>query len=179
MNRLKTALGQESLTVVEHPSSSKDLDLYSSVIIVGQGDTRAKYPIGKLVKDGDGLRLIETAEVCSSADSGVLFLAFAAGATAASEGFVRISYSPAGVEVRALPMTHQGRIVVRRTDDLRDVELWSAADDDTGIVCDACKKRYSVQECHIGDAGVDCKRRAGIGPLEMPDKFDRGRITIH
>lgn len=177
ITRLRSALGPERLTVVEHPFSTKDLDLYGSVIIIRQGETKTQYPLGKLIKDGDGLRLIETAELCTSADSGVLFLAFAAGATAASEGFVRISYSPSGVQVRALPMTDQGRISVRRTD-LNDVAVWSAADDETGIICEACRKRYSVQNCHISAHGVDCTRRATAGALGMPEKFDHARITI-
>lgn len=164
-----------TVSVIEYPSSGKDIDAYGSTIIVERDQQRKKYPLKELIKGGEVLRVVETAELCSAPDQGVVFLAFEAGATGAAVGFVMIQYSPQSVEVEALPMAAQGRIVVKRKMP-EEVELWSATDGQ-GIACDACKKLYTIEDCHIGQQ-VECKKRSGVGVTLSPSKLMRARIEV-
>lgn len=165
-----------NVKVVEFPRAEKDLDSYNSTIIIQRGQESKRYPVRELIKGGEVLRLVETAGLCTSPDQGSIFLAFEAGSTGAAEGFAVIRYSPQRIDVQALPMTDQGRIVVKAS--VPDhVELWSAAGGDT-VECDACKKRYAVQDCQLGQLSVTCSKRQGtVGPFS-PEKFMRARIQV-
>jgi hypothetical protein len=164
-----------TVRVIEYPSSGKDLDSYNSTIVIQRDQESKKYPLKVQIKGGEVLRLVEVARLCTSVDQGSVFLAFEAGATGAVDGFVVVRHSPQAIAVQALPLTDQGRIVVKRG--VPDhIELWSAAGGD-GIECDACKKRYTVQDCQLGQS-VECARRGGtVGPFS-PDKFMRARIEV-
>jgi len=177
--QMKISWGQNNnIEVIEHPQVGKDVDYYNSVIVAHTGNEMTEFPLGKLVESGAALRLTESALVCGSSDGDILFLAFETAATGSVDGFVRISFSSSGVLVKAFPLSQQGRIVVSRADP-RDVQLWSATDDDQGIVCDACKKIYAVRKCHVSGEAVECKRAVGPGTPEMPDKFAGARIVLH
>jgi hypothetical protein len=123
------------------------------------------------------LRLVEIASMCGSSEQGTVFLAFEARSSGAAEGFVIIRYSPEAVDVQALPMANQGRIVVTKSRP-NEVELWSVSGSAGGIDCDACKKRYSVRDCNVGKDSVECKQRPAAGEVLSPDKFMRARIDL-
>jgi hypothetical protein len=163
--------------VVEHPRTEKDMDSYNSTIIVQRGHERKDYALGKLIKLGSGLRLVETASFCSSPGKKTVFLAFETPSVGASEGFAVIRSSPDDVDVQVLPMADQGRIVVSRAD-LDRVELWSAKGSASEIECDACKKHYAVQDCEIGQHAVTCNPRAGADEIRSPSKFIGARIEV-
>ena len=169
--------GSTTVRIVEYPRSENDLVSYNSTVIVQRGQDQKRYPIDRLIKGGSVLRLIEVASLCGSSNQGTVFLAFEAGSTGAAEGFAVIQYSPEAVDVQAFPMADQGRIVVKRAMP-NEVELWSASGGEGGIECDACKKRYSVRDCNVGQQSVECKQRPGAGEVLSPDKFMRARIEV-
>ncbi len=169
--------GNTTVRIVEYPRSGKDFDSYNSTIIGQRGQNQKRYPIDRLIKGGSVLRLVEVASLCGSSNQGTVFLAFEAGSTGAAEGFALIQYSPKAVDVQALPMADQGRIVVKRTMP-NEVELWSALGSDGGIECEACKKHYSVRDCNVGQQSVECKQRPGAGEVLSPDKFMHARIEV-
>jgi hypothetical protein len=165
-----------TVRVVEYPRSGKDLDNYNSTIVIQRGKESKKYPLKAQIKGGEVLRLVEMAKLCTSLDQGTVFLAFEAGATGAVEGFALVRYSPQSIAVQALPLTNQGGIVVR-ADAPEHVEIWSVARGD-GIQCDACKKRYALQDCQLRQQSVECSPRARmVGPVS-PNKFMRARIEV-
>ncbi len=169
--------GSTIARIVEYPRSGADLDSYNSTVIIQRGPEQKKYPINWLVKGGSGLRLVEVASLCSSSDQGTVFLAFEAGSTGAAEGFAVIRYSSGSVDVLALPMANQGRIVVSKVEPEK-VELWSAAGSASQIDCDGCKKHYAVQDCNVGQQSVECKQRPGPGEVLFPDQFMQARIEV-
>lgn len=174
----KVALDEETMVrVVEHPRTEKDVDNYNSTIIVQRGQERKEYPLQRLIKLGSGLRLVETAAFCSSPGKKTVFLAFETPSVGADEGFAVIRYTSEGVDVQALPMADQGRIVVSGTD-LSRVELWSAKGSASEIDCDACKKHYAVQDCEIGEHTVTCSPRVGVDEIRSPSKFIGARIEV-
>jgi hypothetical protein len=169
--------GSTTARIVEYPRSGADLDSYNSTVIIQRGQEQKKYPLERLIKGGSLLRLVEVASLCGSSDQGTVFLAFEAGSTGAAEGFAVIRYSPEAVDVLAFPMANQGRIVVTKAAP-NEVELWSASGSAGGIDCDACKKRYSVRDCNVGQDSVECKQRPAAGEVLSPDKFMRARIDL-
>jgi hypothetical protein len=164
------------LEVVEYPRSQKDTDTYSSTIIIRNG-VNSQYPLKNLIKGGEFFRLVEAARLCSSANTGTVFLAFETPSTGANEAFAVIRYSPQAVSVQTLPVADQGRIVVESP---TDVELWTS--DGVaglgGIECDACKKRYVIEACHLGERNVRCSRLSKTVRPVSPDTFMRARIKI-
>lgn len=168
--------GNTSISVVEHPASDKDLDKYNSTLILRRNHEKQTYALAQLVKGGDVLRVVELACICTAPDRGVIYLAFEAGSTGAAEGFVAIPFSSQGVSAYGLPISYQGRIVVKR-DHPGSVELWSASNA-SGIDCDACKKRYSVQDCKLGDRAVQCSARPATLIPASPMRFMKARIAI-
>lgn len=166
-----------TVQVVEHPRSGKDLDSYNSTIVIQRGREQEKYPLKELIKGGEFLRLVETVRLCSAPDQGSIVLAFEAGSTGAAEGFAVVRYSSQVIDVQALPMADQGRIVVSKAEPNK-VELWSATGSAGVIDCDACKKHYAVQDCEVGEHPVTCKRRPGTGEVRSPDKFIGARIEV-
>jgi hypothetical protein len=176
--QLKLTLAEGTLIrVVENPRTGKDLDTYNSTIIVQRGEERKAYALGRLIKYGSSLRLVETASFCSSPDKKTLFLAFETPSVGAAEGFAVIQYSSGGIDVQVLPMADQGRIVVSKAD-LSKVELWSAKGSASKIDCDACKKHYEVQDCGVGEHSVRCSPRAGVDEIRSPAKFIGARIEV-
>jgi hypothetical protein len=174
----KLALDENTAAkIVESPRSGNDLDSYNSTVIVQHGQQQKKYPLEGLIKGGSLLRLVEIASVCGSSGQGTVFLAFEAGTSGAAEGFVVIRYSPEAVDVQALPMANQGRIVVTKATP-NEVELWSASGSAGGIDCDACKKHYSVRDCNVRKDSIECQQRPGAGEVLSPDKFMRARIDL-
>lgn len=174
----KLALDENTTAkIVESPRSGNDLDSYNSTVIVQRGQQQKKYPLEGLIKGGSLLRLVEVASLCGSSNQGTVFLAFEAGSSGAAEGFAVIRYSSEAVDVLAFPMANQGRIVVTKARP-EEVELWSASGSAGGIDCDACKKRYSVRDCKVGQDSVECKQRPAAGEALSPDKFMRARIDL-
>ncbi len=167
-----------TVRIVEYPhDGGRDPDSYNSTIIVKRGQEQKRYFMGRLMKNGGLLRLVEVASLCTSSDQGSLFLAFEAGAGGDSEGFAVIRFSPETVDVEGFPWAEEGRIVVSRAVP-SEVELWSATGDASGFHCDACEKYYSVQDCHVGEQNVDCKLQTGPRKVRLPDKFIGARIEI-
>jgi hypothetical protein len=167
----------ESTTVriVEYPrAGGKGLDSYNSTIIIQRGQEQKRYQMGRLMKDGSLLRLVEVTCVCTSSDQGSFFLAFETGS---SEGFAVIRYSPETVDVLAFPWAEQGRIVVNRATP-NQVELWSATGSAGRFDCGACEKYYSLQDCQVGQQNVECKLRPGPRKILLPGKFEGARIEI-
>jgi hypothetical protein len=163
--------------VVEYPREGTELDEYNSTIIIERDTERKRYRIRDLIKDGEGLRLVEIAIMCGSPDSHTILLAFEAGSTGAAEGFAVIKSSPNSTEVLALPLVLQGGIVLKRSAP-DDLELWSTTRSDASL-CEACSKHYFIQDCKYSESGFVCTRRPGLmGPLD-PDKFMMLRIMIH
>jgi hypothetical protein len=163
--------------VVEFPRDGADLDEYNSTIIIERDSRKKRYRLRDLIKEGEGLRLVEIAIVCGTPDSSTILLAFDAGATGAAEGFAIIKSSPKSIEVLALPLVLQGGIVVKRSTPY-ELELWSTTRSDASL-CEACPKHYFVQNCKYGEDNVVCTRRPGlVGPLD-PDRFMMRRIMIH
>ncbi len=162
--------------IVEYPRYGGDLDSYNSTVIVRRGQQQTKYSIGQLIKYGSGLRLVEIASLCDSSDQGTVILAFEAGSTGSAEGFAVIRHSLDTVDVRTFPLVTQGRIVIKPTVP-DEVELWSTTQRDASL-CEACKKHYVIQDCHVGQQSVECKQRPGPGEILSPDKFMRARIEV-
>lgn len=177
--QFRLALGQNTiLRVVEYPTTGEDIDLWNSTIILQRGQEKTKFPLGRLIRYGDGLRLVEVASLCGDAGQNTIVLAFESFATGADEGFVIIRYSPESAEVKGFPPARQGRIVIDRSNPNR-AELWSASGSPKGAIeCDACKKFYQIQDCRVGEKSMDCMRRPGtVGPFS-PEKFMRARIKV-
>ena len=177
--QLRLALGQNTiLRVVEYPATGKDIDLWNSTIILQRGQEQTKYPLGKLIRYGNALRLVEAVSLCGDAGQNTIFLAFESYATGANEGFVIIRYSPESAEVKGFPPVRQGGIVIDRSNPNR-AELWSASGTPKGAIeCDACEKVYEIQDCRVGEKSMDCKRRPGtVGPFS-PEKFMGARIEV-
>jgi hypothetical protein len=164
-----------SVRVIEYPKSGDELDTYNSTVIVQRGRAQTRYDIGKLIKGGTVLRLVEIVSLCTASDEGQIILAFEGGSTGAVEGFAILRFTPGVVEVKALPIANQGRIVVKDAT-ARNVELWSASPGDAGL-CTACKKKYTVRECTVGQQDVDCARARTVGRF-APDAFLKHRIEI-
>jgi len=163
--------------VVEYPRDGVELDEYNSTIIIERNSERKRYHIRDLIKHGEGLRLVEIAIVCSSLDSSTIFLGFEAGSTGATEGFAVIRSSPNSTNVFALSLVFQGGIVVKRSAP-DDLELWSTTNSDVAL-CEACPKRYLVQNCKYNETSFVCTGRPElVGPL-APDRFMNRRIEIH
>lgn len=169
--------GSTTAKIVEYPRSGNDLDSYNSTVIIQRGHEQKKYSLERLIKGGSHLRLVEIASLCGSSNQGTVFLAFEAGSSGATEGFAVIRYSPERVDIQALPIANQGRIVVTRATP-NEVELWSAFGSAGGIDCDACKKHYSVRDCTVGKDSIECKQRSEAGEVLSPDKFMRARIDL-
>lgn len=177
--QLRLALGQNTiLQVVEYPTTGKDIDLWNSTIILQRGQEETTYPLGQLIRYGDGLRLVEVASLCGDAGQNTIVLAFESNATGAEEGFVIIRYSRESAEVKGFPPARQGRIVIDRSDPNR-AELWSASGSPKGAIeCDACEKIYEIQDCRVWEKSIDCKRRPEtVGPFP-PEKFMQARIEV-
>jgi hypothetical protein len=168
--------GNTTVRIVEHPRSGTDLDSYNSLVIIRRGREQKKYPLDHLIRGGAVLRLVEVASLCSSSDQGTVFLAFEAGSTGAAEGFAVIRYAPGSVVVQAAPMAREGRIIVSEASPEK-VELWTAIGSASQIDCEACKKRYSIQNCTVGQQDVECKQRPGPGKVRSPDNFMNARIV--
>lgn len=169
--------GSTTVRIVEYPRAGKDLDDYNSTMIIQRGQKQEKYPMARLMKDGSLLRPVEVASLCTSHDQGFVFLAFEVPFTGMSEGFAVIRYSPETIDVQAFPWADQGRIVVNRAMP-SEVELWSATGNADIFDCNACRKYYSVQDCHVGKENVECKLRPGPRKVLLPDKFIGARIEV-
>jgi len=167
-----------TVRVVEYPRTGRDIYLWNTTIIVRRAHEAKRYPLRQLIKYGDTLRLVEVASLCASSDQGTIFFAFESFATGAAGGFAIIRYSPGSVDVKGFPPVAQGRIVINRSTPDK-VELWSASGSPRdAIECDACKKFYRIEDCHVGQQSVKCTPRAGtVGPLS-PEKFMRARIAV-
>jgi hypothetical protein len=182
--QMRLALGENTtVKVVEYPRSLKVLhghilDSYSSTIIVQRGQERKEYSVGRLIKLGLTLRLVEVASLCtSSSGQGTVFLAFESSSIGLAQGFAVIRYSAETVDVQALPMANQGRIVVSKAEPEK-VEMWSATGSAGPIDCDACKKYYAVKDCDISQQSVVCKQRLGTRKIVAPDTFMNARIEV-
>ncbi len=178
--QMRLALDENTrVRVVEYPRSSKVLDSYNSTIVIQRGQERTEYSVGRLIKHGSNLRLVEVASLCTSSfDQGKIFLAFGTPNVGAAEGFAVILYSPEAVDFQAFPVASQGRIVVNKAEPDK-VELWSATGPARPLEdCDACKKHYVVLDCRVGKQSVECKRRPGAGKVVAPDAFERARIEV-
>ncbi|MGA3052843.1 MAG: hypothetical protein ABSD63_01430 [Candidatus Korobacteraceae bacterium] len=169
--------GNTNVKVVEYPRSLKNFDSYNSTVIIQRGQERKEYPIGRLIKFGSNLRVVEIASLCTSSNQGTVFLAFETPSVAATEGFAVIRFSPGAVDVQAFPMANQGRIVISKAEPDK-VELWSATGSASQMDCDACKKHYAVQDCNVGPQSVECKQRSGPGEVLFPDRFMGARIEV-
>ena len=169
--------GNTNVKVVEYPRSLKDFDSYNSTVIIQRGKERKEYPIGRLIKFGSNLRVVEIASLCTSSDQGTVFLAFETPSVGAAEGFAVIRFSPGAVDVQTFPMANQGRIVVSKAEPDK-VELWSATGSASQMDCDACKKHYAVEDCNVASQSVECKQRSGAGEVLSPDKFMGARIEV-
>ncbi len=177
--RMKLAIGPNTtITIIEHPRAGVELDDYNCTIIVKRGQESKKYSMKVLTKGGEGDRIVEVANLCTSPEAGMLFLAFEEGYAGYGEGFAVVRYSPDAFDVRALPSAYQGRIVVNKADPNK-VEVWSAEDSASKIECGACPKYYGIQDCEIGLTAVTCQRRAGPRKIRLPDKFIGARIDTH
>lgn len=176
--QLEIPLGKNATArVVEYPRSIKERDSYNSTIIIQRGQERKEYALGRLIKFGSVLRLVEIASFCTAPDRGIAFLAFETPSIGAAEGFAAIRYSSETVDVQVLPIVNQGRIVVSKADPTR-VELWSATGSASVIDCDACDKHYSIQSCEIGRQTFMCNQQAGPGKIRSPRKFIGSRIEV-
>jgi hypothetical protein len=162
---------------VEYPRTGRDGDTYNSTIIIQRGQEQKRYAMGRLMKEGGLLRIVEAAIVCTASTQGSIFLAFGTFATGASEGFAVIRYSSDTVDVQVLPWAEQGRIVVHRSAP-DEVELWSATGDADRFHCDLCPKYYSVQDCHAGQQNIECKPRPGPRKVMDPSSFEGARIEV-
>lgn len=163
------------INVIERPRSGEDLDTYNSTVVVEYKEKQQEYAVARLIKGGAALRLVEAASLCSSYTAGMLVLAFEAPSTGAAEGFVLVQYSAGAVDVKALPMVTQGKIVVHHSA-ADTIELWSTTQSDATL-CGACKKRYVIKDCNIRHATRCIARAARAGPLS-PQKFAQHRIEI-
>jgi hypothetical protein len=175
--RAKFRLSEETtLRITEYPRSQGDEDTYNSVIVIKQAGHQKEYPLASTIMGGSALRLLKSFSCCTRSVKGLLVLAFQAGWTGSAQGFVLIRFSKDWVDVKTFPIVYQGRLVIRRTDP-NTVELWSSVPEDRHT-CDACEKRYSIQDCKIGGGSTICKKRPSVeGPIS-PSKFIHESIKI-
>jgi len=165
------------IRVTEFPRSEEPLNSYNSTVTVQRGEQTHDYEVGRLIKYGFGLRLVEIASLCAVSPSqpGIVILAFEAGFDGSTAGFVVVRHSADATDVQASPMTNQGRIGVRR-ENPSSFELWSASGS-IGIDCTACKKRYVIQNCRLGEEQMECKRQAET-IVDSPGRFIGNRIDL-
>lgn len=167
--------GRTLIKVIEYPRSGEKLDSYNSRIVIERDHERKIFSVANLVT-GRYFRVVESATLCMSDDRGAVFLAFAAGPTGATEAFIVIDLSEQGIAIQAFPTATQGRIIVKKSSP-NEVQLWSASEA-VGIDCDACKKRYSVQDCRVEKTNVKCQQQTGPPATVSPDIFMGKRIKL-
>jgi hypothetical protein len=175
--RAKFRLNEETtLRIIEYPRSRGDEDTYNSVIVIEQAGRHKEYPLASTIRGGSALRLLKSFSYCMSSGKGLLALSFQAGWTGSAQGFVLIPYSKDWIDVKTFPIVYQGRMVISRSDP-NNVELWSSVPEDRHT-CDACEKRYSIQDCKIGGRSTICKKRPNVeGPIS-PSQFIHESIKI-
>jgi hypothetical protein len=157
--RAKIALdGSTTVAFYERP---KDIDFYDSTIVVNRrGDASRSYNIGDLIKH-QALSLVHVGIVPSGNGAGMLVCEYEGGAVGAREGFAILRFSPSSFDLRTLPLTNFGKVVVfsGKPD---QVEIWSALPD--GAASDADPMAYSTQACRWETKGYVCdppKRKHG------------------
>lgn len=167
--RANISLSDETTLEIHELQSPTGDDDYNTTVTIAHDTVKHKYVVSKLIKQGQALRLMQATTVCSASGRKVVILGFEAGSTDATQGFVVVSAS-APSHVWALPIVRQGKLVVSSDNPQRAV-LWSTTPADQ-LDCDACKKRYIVQDCTLGE-DVNChKRKRLIGPLD-PNEITR------
>jgi len=175
--RAKFRLNEETtLRIIEYPRSRGDEDTYNSVIIIEQAGGHKEYPLASTIRGGSALRLLKSFSYCMSSGKGLLALSFQAGWTGSAQGFVLIRYYKDWVDAKTFPIVYQGRMVINRSDS-NNVELWSSVPEDRHT-CDACDKRYSIQDCKIGGRSTVCKKRPSVEGPYSPSKFIHESIKI-
>jgi hypothetical protein len=158
----------DASTTVELSERPRDIDYYDSTIQVERkGHPVRRYKVGELMKH-QALKLAHVALVPTSDASGMLVFEYEGGAVGAREGFAVLRYSPSGLEVRVLPLTDFGKVVVfRGRPEL--AEIWSALADNVGS--DADPRAYETRVCQWQPNGYLCG-----APKRQRRKFAPGAI---
>jgi hypothetical protein len=143
---LRAKVVLDGSTTVEFYEKPKDIDFYDSTVVVNRrGVASRSYNIGELIKH-QALSLGHVAIVSSSDSTGMLVCEYEAGAVGAREGFAILRFSPAGFELRTLPLTDFGKVVVFRSKP-DQVEIWSALSD--YVASDADPRNYATRTCRL------------------------------
>jgi hypothetical protein len=123
------------------------------------------FSVPKLIKGGEALRLFRVATVCHGFGQAILLLGFTAGWTDAIQGFVIVRESGGKPQVDGLPLVSHGKLVYDHRAP-ETLQLWSARGQG---LCEACPKRYVVEDCHLAEKGVQCKPRARLTAPMSPN----------
>jgi hypothetical protein len=161
--------------IQEIPYSGEKHDQFRPLLVIRQPrDKLQSYDITELLKGADRFRFMgESERVCGPSEEGALFLAYGTVPSALRVGFVRVHYSAGSVDVVALPLVNQGKIVLSRAN-LSEAELWSA----TGPSAAPSKRKYEVSKCEVTSGTVECEREPGEERIADPRDFDEHRIEV-
>lgn len=147
---------------------------YDSTVTINSPTGTLESSVPKLVKGGEALRLFRVATVCQGFGQALMLLGFTAGWTDAIQGFIVVRESGEKPEVYGLPLASHGRLVYDRRAP-ETLQLWSARGQG---LCEACPKRYVVQDCQIAEKGVQCKPRAKLTPPMSPNVITADIVKV-
>ena len=166
---LRAEIAIDSTTTVKFYEQPTSVTVYNSIVSVERGGAvLATYNIGSLIKH-QSLRFVHAA-LLRSGDSGVLVCEYEGGADATTrEGFAVLRFSPAGINLRTLPLTDFGKIVVFRSKP-EQVEIWSGLPD--GATSNADRRPYVARACRWEPKGYVCG-----SPKRQPGRFSPGAIN--
>jgi hypothetical protein len=158
---------------VEVFEKSIEVGVYHSTVVIKQQDVSQKnYEIGKMIKGGQGLRLVSAGMVCSDDLTRILILGFEGGVDGSHQGFALVRFSSKDFNLAVLPIVDQGKLLFDRRKP-EQVELWTTLPvDDKKASSNAAPKRYVVINYYWRAKGfVEGSSKRIVGP------FSPGEIT--
>jgi hypothetical protein len=167
---LRARVVLDGSTTVEFYEKPKDIDFYDSTVVVNRrGVASRSYNVGVLIKH-QALSLVHVGIVPSGGGAGMLVCEYEGGAVGAREGFAILHFSPSSFDLRTLPLTNFGKVVVFRGRP-EQAEIWSALPD--GAKSDADPMAYSTQACRWQSSGYMCdppkRKRGRFSPSDIND----------
>lgn len=161
-------------TLIEVFERPKDVDYYDSLVIVHRKDFSPQYfNIGRMIKGGQILRLVNTALFYTEEHAGVLVFVFEGGGSGAVQGFAILRFSQTNIELHTLPIVYHGKVVVDRKN-IEKVELWSKHPYFIGQ-SEVDDKLYIIRDCYWRKKGFDCRSKPRIvGPFSPISISDPG-----
>jgi hypothetical protein len=168
---LRAKLEIDSVTTVEVFERPQSPVFYDSLVVIHKANAPDKnYNIGRMINDGQSLRLLYTALIKADAHSGTLVLGFEGGADGSSQGFAVLRFSPESMQLHTLPKVYGGKLVVFRKNP-NHLELWTKADE--AGESEVSPVHYQVKDCSWDAQNLNCSSKSRIvGPFSKLEIID-------